>query len=325
VERIRPVGLEPFDFTRENVTCCLWLAEGFTQYYGPLTLTRAGLAGPRGGAPVNAAVQVINSPGRAVRSPVQMSEYAPFADGAGTFVDATDIGRTFLSYYTYGAGLALALDLSLRDISNGKLTLDDYMRVLWTEHGKPGGPAPAVLSRPYTLKNLRDHLAELTGNRRFADDFFDRYIEGREAPDYARLLALAGYQLQTADPSRGWLGNVSVSPTAEGLLVGGRDGRGEGRPSLVPFGTPLYEAGIEGGNMIKSIDGQPATMAAWNAIPNKRPGDRVTLVVERRGGTTVTKTVTLRRDPTARGIVAIENPTPAQQTFRSAWLGTKVR
>ncbi len=43
VERIRPVGLEPFDFTRENITCCLWLAEGFTQYYGPLLLTRAGL------------------------------------------------------------------------------------------------------------------------------------------------------------------------------------------------------------------------------------------------------------------------------------------
>ncbi|HEY4352694.1 MAG TPA: hypothetical protein VGN31_15790, partial [Paraburkholderia sp.] len=36
VERIRPAGLEPFDFTRENITCCLWLAEGFTQYYGPL-------------------------------------------------------------------------------------------------------------------------------------------------------------------------------------------------------------------------------------------------------------------------------------------------
>ena len=43
VERIRPVGLEPFDFTRANVTCCLWLAEGFTQYYGPLLLYRVGL------------------------------------------------------------------------------------------------------------------------------------------------------------------------------------------------------------------------------------------------------------------------------------------
>ncbi len=44
VERIRPAGLEPFDFTRENVTCCLWLAEGFTEYDGPAD---AAAGGPR--------------------------------------------------------------------------------------------------------------------------------------------------------------------------------------------------------------------------------------------------------------------------------------
>src|SRR5262249_15356310 len=84
MERMRAAGIEPFDFTRENVSCCLWLGEGFTQYYGPLLIDRAGLAGAQraGSAPVGAAAAVINTPGRAVRSPVQMSEYAPFADGA---------------------------------------------------------------------------------------------------------------------------------------------------------------------------------------------------------------------------------------------------
>ena len=43
VERIRPKGLEPFDFDRANMSGELWLAEGFTQYYGPLALQRAGL------------------------------------------------------------------------------------------------------------------------------------------------------------------------------------------------------------------------------------------------------------------------------------------
>ena len=53
--------------------------------------------------------------GRLVRSAVQMSEYAPFAD-AGVANDAIDRGRTFISYYTYGAAIALGLDLSLRAI-----------------------------------------------------------------------------------------------------------------------------------------------------------------------------------------------------------------
>jgi len=43
VERICPKSLEPFDFERANMSGELWLAEGFTQYYGPLAMQRAGL------------------------------------------------------------------------------------------------------------------------------------------------------------------------------------------------------------------------------------------------------------------------------------------
>ena len=43
VERIRPRSLEPFNFEDANMSGELWLAEGFTSYYGPLVLQRAGL------------------------------------------------------------------------------------------------------------------------------------------------------------------------------------------------------------------------------------------------------------------------------------------
>jgi predicted metalloprotease with PDZ domain len=327
MERIRSAGLEPFDFTRENETCCLWLGEGFTQYYGPLLLTRSGIGGTRGGAVVGYAADVINAPGRTVRSPVQMSEYAPFADGAGASVDATDINRTFLSYYTYGAGIALALDLSLRDMSGGKLSLDDYMKLLWTQHGKPGGTSPGLVSKPYTVADLRQHLATLTGNVKFANDFFDKYVEGRDAPDYSWLLALAGYTLDMAPPGRGWLGNAAVTETANGLLVGvvGPNGGGPVRQFPVPFDTPLYDAGVDSGDIIKTIDGEPATSAGWNAIANRKPGDPVKLTVMRRGGETVTRTATLKQDPTVRRVVSVENPSAAQRAFRDSWLATKVK
>jgi predicted metalloprotease with PDZ domain len=325
MERIRAAGLEPFDFTRENVTCCLWEGEGFTQYYGPLFLTRAGLQdGTRG--ILSAAVNVMNTPGRAVRSPVQMSEYAPFADGAGSSVDVSDVNRTFLSYYTYGAGIALALDFSLRELSGGKLSLDDYMRLLWVQHGKPDGPAPGFVSKPYTLKDLRNHLAELTGNRKFADDFFDKYVEGRDAPDYARLLALAGYSLETAPAGRGWLGNVPVSETPNGLAIGiGQNAVGQARPSPIPFNTPLYDAGIDSGDTIKTIDGQPATLALWNAIGNRKPGDQVKISVMRRGGETIARSITLKQDPGARQVVSMPNLSQSQKAFRDSWLATRIK
>jgi len=325
VERIRPAGLEPFDFTRENTTCCLWLAEGFTQYYGDLLLRRAGLS-PR--VPVNYAVGVINGAGRQVRSAVQMSEHAPFAD-AGVSIDANDRARTFISYYTYGAAIALGLDLSLRELSNGKITLDDFMKLMWKDFGKPGGSAPGLVARPYTLRDLRAELTTLTGNKKFADDFFDKYVEGRDVVDYARLFKLAGYELRGSNKG-GWAGSVAVQTVGGGLLVGMSGGRGGGPVTKTPtaFNSPIYKAGVDFGDIIASIDGQPATMDSWAALSTKPAGTSVKLGITRRGGLAATGTLVLEADPALTVVdvaAAGGSLTEAQKAFRDAWLGTKAK
>jgi predicted metalloprotease with PDZ domain len=320
VERIRPAGLEPFDFTRENITCCLWLAEGFTQYYGPLLLTRAGLSQ---GAPPSGVVPVIVGSGRQVRSAVEMSEHAPFAD-AGVSNDVNDRSRTFISYYTYGATLALALDLSLRELTAGKVSLDDFMRRLWVDFGKPGGRAPGLVAKPYTLKDLRAELAALTGNKTFADTFFDRYVEGRDVADYAKLYDLAGYALRRTNTSTSWTG-ITVIEGSGGLTIGGSSGRGGGRGGLVNFGTPAYQAGLDSGDTIVSIDGAPATVAVWSALSQKAAGTPVSLVIRRRDGSTATRTMTLGQDPSLEVADLGASMSPAQKAFREAWLGTRVK
>jgi predicted metalloprotease with PDZ domain len=315
VERIRPADLEPFDFTRANVSCCLWFAEGFTDYYGELSLARAGLADQ---APVSSVASVANRSGRLVRSAVEMSEHAPFVDRAVS-TDLTDSGRSYISYYEYGQTLALALDLSLRSRTDGRRSLDDFMRRLWQEHGRQAAARPGYVARPYTLTDLRTALVEVSGDRRFADEFFDRYIEGREFPDFPVLLGPAGYVVQSMAPGRGWIGDVPVAAVGDGLVVG----RGRGDPTLVPFATPLYDAGVDLDDVITRIDGQPATQAAWNALSQRKPGDSVTLAVRRRDGQMVTTKATLAEDPRilvvpveAAGLAA----TPAQRAFRQAWL-----
>src|SRR5262249_47930357 len=157
-----------------------------------------------------------------------------------------------------------------REKSGGKLTLDDYMKLLWLRHGKPGGSAPGLVGKPYSVNDLREHLATLTGDHKFATEFFEKYVKGREAPDFARLLALAGYNMQMAPSGKGWIGTANVAETPVGLSVGGP------RRDPVPFHTPLYDAGIDSGDTIKTIDGEPATMTAWNAIANRKAGDKVT-------------------------------------------------
>jgi predicted metalloprotease with PDZ domain len=318
VERIRPKTLEPFSFEEANISGELWLAEGFTQYYGDLIMARTGLLRREdaGAGLARSAVTVINSPGRQFRSAVQMSQMAPFTDAARS-VDRTNFNTTFISYYTYGAAVALALDLSLRDRSNGKVSLDDYMRAMWRIHGRPGGPQAGLVGKPYTLADARTRLAEVSGDRAFADEFFDKYIEGREMPDYARLLLRAGYVLRKRSPGVAWMGPANLA-----------DGSGT-ITNLLPWGSPAFDAGLDQGDVILDVDGKAMSWGVLHAaLKARKPGDRLAVTYKRRGGATGRATIVLEEDPSL-DVVTVEaaggSLTPDQRAFRDAWLGSKVK
>jgi predicted metalloprotease with PDZ domain len=244
VERIRPQGLEPFNFEEANLTDSLWVAEGFTQYYGTLIMGRAGVADVRNTVRglTFAANAVVNGSGRQFRSAVEMSHMAPFTDAARA-VDPTNFETTFISYYTYGAAIAVGLDLTLRERSGGKVTLDDFMRAMWKTYGKPGGPEPGLVAHPYSLNDVRDRLAEVSGDRAFADDFMKRYIVGREAIAYARVARFVGVQVRKSHPGDAWMGDVAVQ--GGGTTIG----------ALIDPGSPAYEAGLEQDDAITELDG----------------------------------------------------------------------
>ena len=314
VERIRPKSLEPFDLEDANISGELWLAEGFTQYYGELVMGRAGFSTPENTLLelANSALTVAASPAYRFRSAVEMSQMAPFTDAARSN-DPTNFAYSFNNYYPLGASLALALDLSLRERSGGKVTLDDYMRILWRIHGKPASNRPGYVARPYTVEDARAALAEISDGA-FATDFFGRHIEGREVPDFARLLGLAGVVVRPRNPGEAWSG-ATIDAT----------GRVSAQRGLMEWGSPAFAAGIEHGDVIVSVDGKPFTQALVN---NRKPGDKVTVSVRHPGGVTQDGTLTFAEDP-ARQAVLVEatgrQPTPAQKAFRNNWLGAKRR
>ncbi len=306
VERIRPAELEPFDFTRANPTPSLWLAEGFTQYYGPLMIRRAGESAIdaylRGvGSTVNA---LTTGTARRYGGPQEMSLRAPFVDAAKS-IDATN-PNIFVSYYTYGAGLALALDLTLRQRYPG-ITLDTFMRHLWQTFGKP--------ERPYTRADLSRALGEVTKDPAFADAFFRTSVDAEALPDYAPLLDQAGLKLRPANPTAAWLGDVRLKTT-------GTDVRIDGAPAP---DTPLYRAGLDNGDQIVSLGGTVITSDAdaAAALGRYKPGQTADITYRQRG-LDRRATLTFLADPTAE-VVRYETagikPTARQLAFRAAWLG----
>ena len=318
VERIRPRSLEPFDFDRPNMSAELWLAEGFTNYYGPLVLLRAGLTDVAAFAAEMGEMidTVINSPGRRVRSAEEMSRYAPFADAAAS-IDPTAKDNTFISYYSWGGALGIGLDLTLRQRSNGAVTLDHFMRELWQRHGKPGGRAPGYVDHPYTASDLIDALATVTNDRRFADDFFARYVRGREVLDYGPLLASAGLVLRPVNPDAGYAGPLQLQDTNRGVRL----------TSATEFESPAYAAGLDHDDVIVSFGGTAVRSAAEldAGIRSRRPGSSVAIEFERRGRR-VTSTLRLIADPRLE-LVPVESTgtrlTDAQKLFRNSWLASR--
>jgi predicted metalloprotease with PDZ domain len=316
VERIRPQGLEPFDFDRANMSDSLWLAEGFTQYYGPLILQRAGLVDINETARTVAGLieTVTNDSGRLVRSAVEMSRMAPFIDGGRT-VDRTNWADTVISYYPFGGAIALALDLSLRARSQDRLTLDDFMRGMWQQYGKPGGSREGYVDRPYSVTDAEEVLARVSSDRAFAHDFFQRYVLGRDVADYGRLLEPAGFVLRKRNGGRAWLGDLRFAARTSSARVA----------DLIAPTWPVYAAGLEQDDELRQIDGQPVRSEndLIATLQRHKPGDRVTLSFTDRDGRSRTAPVTLGEDPHLE-VVPVEAAggtlTSAHRTFRDAWL-----
>ncbi len=309
VKRIRPRSLEPFDFERADMSGELWFAEGFTNYYGPLVLKRAGLStidqfARNMGFAVNT---VLTAPGRKIFDVIEMSRMAPFVDAA-TSIDPNNFANTFISYYTYGQALALGIDLAIRERFPGK-SLDDWMRTMWREHPD--------IEKPYTLEDLQSALAEATGSEEFADLVFQHHIYGKEPLNYEALLASAGLLLRKAHSGEAWLGAQHFGFSEMGAEITANTLRD----------SPLYDAGLDKGDRILQCEGKvPKSGADLDAcLAKRKPGDRIHLKASTRAGEKELDVI-LKENP-AFELITYEQAgkpvTPEIAAFRQAWLSSK--
>ncbi len=310
MERLRAQSIEPFDFTRANMSKELWFGEGFTSYYDKLILRRSGYLNNTAWAHAmgNYLNTVINAPGRQFNSLVEMSQQAPFEDPATSF-DAQNNSNTYISYYTWGAVVGMGLDLTLRTKYN--LTLDDYMKAMWQKFGKS--------EQPYTMNDLEQTLGEITKDTAFAHHFFNAYILGNDLPDFKDLLSHAGFLLRNANPDHA-------------VLQFGKDKlRFDNGTAVVTdntiSGSPLYQAGIDRGDVITELDGRPLESKDYldALLDEHQPGDGIGIAWLSRVKRYQT-TITLTGDPTLE-LVSYEDAglklSKSMREFRDHWFGSK--
>jgi predicted metalloprotease with PDZ domain len=183
------------------------------------------------------------------------------------------------------------------------------MTELWQRFGRA--------ERPYTQADLQATLADLTGDRAFAEDFFSRYIDGREVMEYERLLGYAGLLLRPANPGTAWIGSPALRFDENGAQV----------MSTTLIDTPLHNAGVTAGDRIVMMAGNrmDSEAALTGVLGSLRPGDRLSIVYEQRGETR-TAEMTVSEDPRLE-VVTYESVgrevTPVMQGFRNEWLRSR--
>ena len=255
IKSIRPVEMQPYDYSRENYFRTCFIAEGVTTYYGEYLLARSH-----------------------VRTPAQYFEELNivlrkhYDDAGGDNLSLADASMDLwldgykhgvpdrkVSVYHKGALVAMLLDLTIRQLSNHARSLDDVMRRLYEEFGKTG--------IGYTEDDYVRIVNAVAG--RDMQAYFDKFIYGT-APllePLDRVLHSVGCQLlvgENASDSEGTFGFRTVvknertevtsiwphSPAAATLTVDDEIVAVNGRrvdmnlQSLLSTGASAYEVSV---------------------------------------------------------------------------------
>ncbi|MBS1517090.1 MAG: M61 family metallopeptidase [Bacteroidetes bacterium] len=262
VKRIRPVELGPFDYNKENYTRGLWVAEGWTSYFDNVFIRRAGLINDEDyfGFLAHEYNDVMRFSGRYHQSLADSS----FDAWIKFYRKDENYNNTQISYYTKGALVALILNLEIIKNTDGKRCLDDAMRILYDDFRRDS-------SKGYTQQRIREVCEAVNG--RDIDEFWEKYVEGKDELPMEEYLDLAGLKVEdTADSAQSFLG--IESRTENGNLV----------ITKVLAGGSAYISGLNFKDEIISMDGYRVNENnAKNILSGKKTGDTVKFIVGRDG------------------------------------------
>jgi predicted metalloprotease with PDZ domain len=262
VKQLRPAGIHPYDYQRENYTDLLWVAEGTTSYYDDLTLARAGLIDAARYFDILAGL--IDADRRRPGSLVQSLAESSF-DAWIKFNRSTpdDVNST-VSFYDKGALVSLALDMEIRTRTENRVALDDVLRSMY-EQFPLEGPG-------YTSDDLVGMVESLTESE--FDEWFESFVNGAPPINYEMALETVGLELyfdpdseqeddedDEAIPLRATLGMNLNGNIVRSVLSSG----------------PAYHAGVIAGDEVVAINGRRIASAddVIESLEDLEPGDSI--------------------------------------------------
>lgn len=243
VKRIRPIELGPFDYDNENYTSLLWVMEGFTSYYEKLILLRKGYYTED--QFVRSMFGSVNYVEGSVGSRVQPVAHASFDAWIKAYRPNENSSNTTMTYYSRGSVMAMLIDAKIIKSHKGAKCLDDFMQHLYSKYYQK-------LQRGFTAKEFKDELSSFIGES--MDDFFAKYIDGTEIPDYDGIMSPIGLKVEYIGQEKTNIG-LTLSQTGGKTTVQG-----------VRRGSAGEEAGISVNDEIIGLNGLRVDKSALESL-----------------------------------------------------------
>jgi predicted metalloprotease with PDZ domain len=298
VKRIRPQSLEPIDYAKANYTRALWFSEGCTSTAADFIELRAGLLDERHFEDALAA-----GIGELERRPAHLTQSAEESS-----LDAWLEGDPYyrrpersISYYNKGELLGIMLDLAVRQASHNRESLREVFQSMNRNFSQKHHPFP-------DSDGVRES-AETIAHANLSD-FFSKYVAGTEEIPWNDFFRVVGLRLIETSATIADLG-FTASRSFDGPMI----------VSAVSTGSEAQHSGLQAGNTILEIDGNPPGLESSEAALNLSPGDTITVKVRsRRGPERELKWKVGSRDEISYQLKDVEHVSAEQRTQRAAWL-----
>jgi len=299
VKQIRPKGISPYDWTKENYTKELWVSEGTTSYYTSRMMMRAGLSTPaRYVDQLPGQIQGDRQkPGNKLQSATESSFDAwikYWKQNEQAFNAETD-------YYDRGSDISLFLDLEIRNRSNNKASLDNVMKAMYERFPWNG--------TGFTVDDFRKVCDEFAGSS--LKQFFDEHVYGTKPLEWEKVLLYAGLEAKSKTEQKAWFG----------AFIGGEPPRIRWQ---VAAGSPAYIAGLDLNDEIIALNGYRVSANDFNTrIGEMKAGDVVKLTVMRSDQLREFNVTLVNNPVPGYTVTKVSDPTDLQKAIYESWVMTK--
>lgn len=220
-----------FDYNEPEMSQHLWLYEGVTEYFANLFQVNQGLIDH------DAFYSRISSK---IETSKNFNDSIPFTLLSERILEEP-YKSDYYNVYLKGALIGMALDIRLRELSQGEVGILDLMKKLSERYGK---------EKPFKDEELIPVIVEMTYPE--IADFFSTYVSGGTPIPYEEFLEKVGVQMEETRENTSYFINGQI-PYIDGDPQSGELFFREN----ISLNSFLEELGVQNGDIIKSVNGTP--------------------------------------------------------------------